>query len=404
MMLLRKNNSAKRTFAKLGLVLASSILGLAMAEIGLRLFWHPELTSWQRSISTEVPIDPAIIAGVAGPARIVTNSMGIRGDEVSSDRSSEYRILTIGGSTTECLLNDQPNTWPALLQSRLGKVDGRKVWVGNVGHGGFDSRHHVLQMKYMLGQYNPDAVVILMGANDAGLLLGQGMSYDPHFVDDQEKMRNLAMRDFIEKPVALMSHWDPVRLKTLKNTRLVMMLKEAMNRLFAETALDRDGLRHKVEMYRELRERRGKAWLVINDMPPDLKPALESYAHNIGEIIRMAREHRVRLVFMTQPLLLQANMSREMVERVWAGWLGDPSLNVYWSPEVLAGVTDKLNSLMLEICRQEGIEYIDLAAKAPRSLDVFFDHCHFTDYGCSLVADEVVTGFRRTSAASQKTH
>lgn len=84
MMLLSKNKSAKKTFAKLGLVLASSILGLALAEIGLRLFWHPQLTSWQRSISIQVPIDPAIIAGVAGPARIVTNSMGIRGDEVSS--------------------------------------------------------------------------------------------------------------------------------------------------------------------------------------------------------------------------------------------------------------------------------------------------------------------------------
>lgn len=389
--LLDNKKKATSAWAKLALLLVSLVLCLVALEIGLRLFWHPQLTAWQRNIKTEIAIDPAIIRGVAGPAHIVTNSMGIRGDEVSTERASEYRILAIGGSTTECLLNDQPNTWPALLQTRLGNISGRKVWVGNVGHGGFDSRHHVIEMKYMLDQYKPDAVVILMGGNDQGLILGEGMSYDPHFVDNGRKMRLLAMRDFIETPVAVMQHEEPVFLKSLRNSHVFMMAREARGWLWLMT---RHGFVHNVEMYRQLRESRRKAWLVVNDTP-DLKLGLDGYARNIREIIRLAKERRVRLIFMTQPILLQPNMSQEMLDQIWAGWIGDPSLNIYWSPEVAAAVTDKLNSLMMEISQQEGIECLDLAAKVPKSLDVFFDHCHFTDYGCSLVANELVGLFRR---------
>lgn len=118
--LLDNKKKATSAWAKLALLLVSLVLCLVALEIGLRLFWHPQLTAWQRNIKTEIAIDPAIIRGVAGPAHIVTNSLGIRGDEVSTERASEYRILAIGGSTTECLLNDQPNTWPALLQTGSG--------------------------------------------------------------------------------------------------------------------------------------------------------------------------------------------------------------------------------------------------------------------------------------------
>jgi lysophospholipase L1-like esterase len=387
--------------AKCLLVLIGFAFGLAIAELTVRIIWRPQLIAWQRNLKTEIQIDPAIIHGVAGPAHINTNSSGVRGDEWSRDRSKEYRILTIGGSTTECLLNDQPNTWPAQLQTKLGTLNGRKVWVGNAGHGGFNSRHNVLEMRYMLDQYDPDAVVMLIGGNDMGLLLAEGASYDSGFVYNPEKMRNLAVNDFIEKPVAVLKSTTPPRrplARWVHNLYVTMFAKEVLRRYRAAPT----GLVHNVQMYKEQRELRRNPWLVVHEMPANISQGLEGYANNLREIIRLAKERRVRLILMTQPELLQPNMSQEMIDHIWSGWIGAPDLNIYWSPEVAAAVLSAHNELLLKICREEGVECIDLASQVPKSLDVFFDQCHFTDYGCSMVADLLVEHFHNAPAVEGK--
>ena len=47
-----------------------------------------------------------------------------------------YRILTLGGSSTECLVLDQTEAWPQLLQDRLNETNKYQVWVGNAGQSG----------------------------------------------------------------------------------------------------------------------------------------------------------------------------------------------------------------------------------------------------------------------------
>jgi hypothetical protein len=169
-----------------------------------------------------------------------------------------------------------------------------------------------------------------------------------------------------------------------------MFAKEVLRRYRAPA-----GLVHNVQMYKEQRELRRNPWLVVHEMPANISQGLEGYANNLREIIRLAKERRVRLILMTQPELLQPNMSQEMIDHIWSGWIGAPDLNIYWSPEVAAAVLSAHNELLLKICREEGVECIDLASQVPKSLDVFFDQCHFTDYGCSMVADLLVEHFKR---------
>jgi hypothetical protein len=270
-------------------------------------------------------------------------------------------------------------------------LDGRKVWVGNVGHGGFNSRHNVLEMRYMLDQYDPDAVIILIGGNDMGLLLDEGAGYDPGFIHNPEKMRSLAVQDFIEKPVAILQSTTGSIPRTIKWTRkfyLSLFARENLRRYQSPR-----GLVHDVQMYREQRELRRNAWLVVHEMPQDTSRGIQGYANNIREMIRLAKERHVRLIFMTQPELLQPNMSQEMIDHIWSGWIGNPGSNIYWSPEVGAVVLNAHNELLLKLCREEAVECIDLASRVPKSLEIFFDQCHFTDYGCRVVADLVVEHF-----------
>jgi hypothetical protein len=361
------------------------LLAVGLIEAGLRLFWRQELASWPKNMNATVPLDPGVMTGVAGPARIVTDGQGLRGTEHAARRSGEYRILVIGGSNAACALQDQPNTWPALLQARFPSTpDGRRVWVGNAGHGGHNSRHHVMAMRYMLDSVDPDAVIVLIGGNEK--ILSEGPSYDPGFIDDDGRMHDLA-RDFDECPV-------PFREKPRgwRGTRLGTFLTRAADRLRRKNGR---GIVADVEGIRRSREARRRARLFIDRMP-DIQKGLEGYGRNVREMIRLARTHRVRLVFATSPTLLKPGLSAEEAGRLWAGRFGPPAaaaLNAYWSPRVHAAVLAAHDRALIEICREEGVECVDLASMIPRTLDNFWDQAHFTDAGCRRVADALAVRF-----------
>ena len=123
--------------AKLNIAMISLIMALLIAEMGLRLYlpsprkYYPRPPNIQRVYDAS---PPGVLPGVEGPARYWTNSQGIRGDELSPE--DNYRILTLGGSSTECLVLDQTEAWPQLLQDRLNDTGQYQAWVGNAGQAG----------------------------------------------------------------------------------------------------------------------------------------------------------------------------------------------------------------------------------------------------------------------------
>jgi len=337
----------------IGLIGLGCVLAFTPLEVGLRLYWHPELTAWQRNLNVTIPLDPEVTTGVAGPAHIITNSQGIRGTEWSNDRSQEYRILAIGSSNTECLLQDQPNTWTALLQTRMPTtLDGRSVWVGNAGVAGHTSRHMVLAMRYMLDQYHPDAVIVFP-SGDATLILNEIAAYDPGFIDKEAKMRDLAW-DFAEQPVSLV---DTGSL-SIRNTFLGMFLLEFRDRFFSGSA--RKFVQNAASI-RDMQEKWQQATLIVDEMP-DIQAGLDGFHHNLLEMVRLAQAQHVHLVFMTQPSLLKPDMQQAELDRLWFGPIPGADPQAYWSPKVRLAVLDALNRVLMETCRDEGIDCIDLAS------------------------------------------
>src|SRR5215510_2655529 len=91
---------------------------------------------------------PGIMPGISGDSNFVTNSNGIRGDEFTTQDT--YRILAVGGSTTECSYLDQSETWTHLLQENLsGNTRNQKAWVGDAGLSGTTTRHHLVAMQHL---------------------------------------------------------------------------------------------------------------------------------------------------------------------------------------------------------------------------------------------------------------
>src|SRR6266511_1833134 len=189
-------------------IIAASIVALStvlLCEFTFRtlVFNSHKYYVWPPNYSEQFSPEPGVMVGIGTIARFRTNTEGIRGREWAADRDGEYRILAIGGSTTECLYLDQDKTWEALLESELGTTaDGRQVWVGNAGRSGLNTRDHVAFMKLAIDQYDVDAIVILIGANDLLLRLGQGDAYDARFgQNDSLDWDRIVERSFVMVPI-----------------------------------------------------------------------------------------------------------------------------------------------------------------------------------------------------------
>src|SRR5215212_4764730 len=146
----------------LALALVSLAFSLILGELALRLSSPGRYYVWEPGTRQIFRPMPAIMPGVEGESRFYINEHGLRGDAFSPDQ--DYRILAVGGSTTECLYLDEAEAWPHLLQELLNAKPGPRAWVGNVGKSGQMTRNHVVQVEKLTRQYpGIDAVLLLAG-------------------------------------------------------------------------------------------------------------------------------------------------------------------------------------------------------------------------------------------------
>ncbi|MCK4235621.1 MAG: hypothetical protein KAX38_00785, partial [Candidatus Krumholzibacteria bacterium] len=97
-----KRSSLSETLGRIALVLISLSIAVLLSEIGLRALLpsSDDYCAHKPYLHITFEPSPEIMPGVEGRSRFLVNSRGIRGDEFLPDDT--YRILAIGGSTTEC--------------------------------------------------------------------------------------------------------------------------------------------------------------------------------------------------------------------------------------------------------------------------------------------------------------
>lgn len=316
--------------------------------------------------------------GIYGVSRFIVNSEGIRGDEFSDNQ--QYHILTTGGSTTECLLLDQTETWPFLLQKKLNNLKVLNVWVGNVGKSGTNTRDHLLQLRCLLSQYQKiDAVIMLIGINDLALRLKRGKNYNPNFIN-MNGFKNYRFRrafsilpyrtgkNFIEK----MAIWHFVSRVKMPSNDVAGMIQDETGKI-----------------YITWREQRKHASKLINKLP-DLTSSLDEYSRNINAIIDIAKSKSVRIVFLTQPAMWRQYMTDREKELLWFGHIGRMGSDRYYSIEALKSGLERYNDQLIEICKLRGIEFINLANLIPKDTTVFYDDVHFNENGAKMVSDAII--------------
>lgn len=350
------NRKRRTTYAgRIGGFLIGLSVSLIVAELSLRIIlpssiFHPSL-DLRPNIRMEIVNDTP---GVTAIGYHTTNSLGLRGEEPPENWDEYFTVITVGGSTTHCFYMDDQKTWPHHLQENL-RTFYDKVWIGNGGLIGNSTRGHIVFMREVIPRLNPDMVIVLCGINDLGL------SLKPSMLQEGLPWERASLGGWIlasSRLIQVLSRWKQILFDD------VMVITEDLPRRYIPVLLDSPE----------------------DQLPPDLRtrlPSLPEFESNIRTIIRQSREASVRIVFLTQPLLMEDNEYWQIRKGRSLHTIG---LNVIYSGATIWKMLDIFNMEIVQICQEEGVPCFDLATSLGHD-DVFFtDDMHFSEAGTYQVA------------------
>jgi lysophospholipase L1-like esterase len=360
---------SRRCFQLLACTIASICVWLA-AECLIYAFAVPvrSNTPHRRAPNTVSLFHPApgVMPGIDGDSHFTVNSLGIRGPELPP-RSAAYRILCVGGSTTECLYLDDSEAWPHLLMNELkAKAPEKPVWVGNIGISGYSTVHHVRFLSEDPLWKEMDCLLFMVGANDLGTFLRFGLAMRSPWDEFEEKERQLAL---------LQPDWK--KSPTIKTARYVYR-ELTRPRMHVEDAAGRN--------YAVRRAIRQSA--VVRDNMPDLTAALDQYEARIVRLIELCKVSRVRPVFLSQPTLFGENTPNDAHALFWSG---DDAQGRYFKVEDLARGLEQYNLRLEYVCDREGVLCVDLGSINDHP-EFFYDEFHFNEAGARAVGKLVANG------------
>lgn len=378
----------RRLCRRIALSFLSLALSLALAEILLRAILFQAERSLLREPFQDVTFvpEPEVMPGVEGPSRFRTSSIGLRAEELPSEPA--LRLLALGGSTTECLYLDQSEAWPDLLESSLAALRGERVWIGNAGVSGRNTRDHVVQLPRLLDSVSPlDAVLLLAGVNDLALRLSQGASYEPDVLARAGAQEELLARAFEVLPLGEL-HGPP-----WKRTALWQTLARARDRITGGAAVqDRAGA-----VYTRWRALRAAARPWTEDLP-DLSSAEVEFARNLGRLADEALARGTRLVLLTQPAMWSDALAPEVEALLWLGGEGDfqsrPGCR-YYSAGALARGLARFNDVVRRVANERGLHCVDLAREVGPDPRFYYDDVHFNEAGAQRVAAVLTTALTK---------
>ena len=338
------------------------VLTLLLLEGALQIY--QPLPFRVRGDSILLPVHVSYTFHNAGPkldpvVRHTKNSLGFRGPEPPRDFARRTTIVTIGGSTTECLFLSDGRTWIDRLADRL-HATVPDVWVNNAGLDGHSTFGHIVLLKQVIVPLRPDLVVFLIGAND--LAIGDLNRFDKRMVPSQSWVTRvtsaIAERSELMAVIQNFVRVQRARWQGLGGTAVPLDQ-------WPRIAVDEATVAQRSREY-------------ANTLP--------AYAARLETIIRLCREAGIVPVFMTQPALFgEGNDPTTGVDlgslRVFEGVNGA----LQWH---LLGLT---NDVTRKVASTQGVQLIDLARELPKDSRFYYDLWHYSNEGAVRVGDIVAS-------------
>ncbi len=382
--------STKRSWNTSSAVLAllAVVCVVAVAELALRVLspvanpydqlasLKPQINQYIRfeyprnySASTEVEDG---LPGMSGSHSFTTNNMGFRGDSLLDPKPpKEFRIFMVGGSTTECFYIDDQNDLSRVVERELSSVapPGVVVRVYNAGLSGAASDDHVASISQRIVHFQPDLVVVFCGIND---LLRSIYHYD--------------YRHYVEYRPAYRKPWYKRWSMHLQITRRILLFRQRINpdaRRLQEQRTLVTNYHPKIRLQRDA---------PVTDDPP--RTDERSYATNLRTLAGIAKANDFELVFMTQQTTWNSAVDPEARNYHWMRYRAPaperesdvPETGVTFREDLMDLAMERLNDRMRGVAVEDSVPLYDLARTLPKSLQYFYDDCHFNTLGAATAA------------------
>jgi len=345
---------------------------VGLVEFGIRtgvrhfdrapLFFKPgsrmvfDLTPWQ-------------MIGVSSTVTFSVNALGLRGPLPPRGCRHLYKIIAVGGSTTECATLDDTQEWPHLLMQLMNSRRTQYfTWVNNAGVSGLTTVDHLSCLRRLPILSEVDLLVFLIGVNDLEATLEYG---------------GTTTQKVLERKAELFAEHAPDGVMAaggfFRHLWLYPMTRTALLNLVSSLKRSR---------VREPQRRSAGPILPL----PDLHVGLQEYAQRVGDLGRECRIRKLRCVFLTQPTIWRADLSRGEKDLLWFGKVGRHGRVLgYASAGDLARAMNAYNQTLLSVCGEDHLECYDLAAFIPKDTSAFYDDVHFNIGGARMVAQFLAT-------------
>ncbi len=358
---------------KAGLIalIVLTLLGGLLLEAGLRahiqlppnpqqhVFLYEPLTRIRVRISEDVPGLPA------RESLFTTNALGVRGDELDLSDPDIFKIMTLGGSVTECMVLNDEDAWPRRLQSELEDRTGTRSWVGNAARSGAMTLDYIAHAQLLLPSFDPDLIVIMPGGNDL-----QATVEGRYFPIDLQNPFHLA-----RYAARLYSDSDNALLEPL-------YLYAAFERW--QSTRDED----LAPLYKRMKHARFSAPKVPEI--EDFDEALDVYRSNLRSLYTVLRRLRgsPTVVLVTHPFLYgDGPMGKAEEQALWGGYTCMRcSSQRFYAHQALAAGLRRFNEETLAFCASMGLACLNLEPQIPKTLENFYDDGHLKEPGARLVA------------------
>lgn len=300
-------------------------------------------------------------------AHFTTNNMGFRGSDIIQPKpKGEFRIFMIGGSTTECLFLDDTLATTFLLERYINRhlKKEKDIRVYNAGKSGDRSYDHIAMISQRLVHLQPDMLIVFAGINDLTAAIYEA-DYTHPFVESGATLSLGRLLIYLATEFQL-----PRRFYYLI-------------RRFSGGQSDDDILRaisYRSEYKRMVELRRSHP---VSDKFPRID--LDSYRSNLKSIIGLARVHNIRLLLMTQATTWNSEIDPETTDWQWATFRN----GITYSEQNLETALKEYNGVMRQLAAENKLLLFDLAGSIPKSLEFFYDDCHFNINGAEWTAEKL---------------
>lgn len=330
---------------------------VVLLEIALRVF-NPVVFR-VRGDQIVLPVNQVYRITHEGSAKIdpvvihTKNALGFRGPNPPRDFKDRLTIVTIGGSTTECVNLADGRTWSDELQRQLEpSIPG--VWVNNAGIDGQSTFGHLVLLRSVVVALAPKIAIFLVGANDVGL--ARSNTFDVGTIPTASRFRS------IQNGVVAHSEVANLVLNFARAAR-------ARERGFGHSEIDlqktEDWALDDTQVARVIEQHRAY---------------LGGYAARLHEINALTRAAGIEPVWLTQPALygeIRDATTGVDLARVKVNGRGNGLLE--WR------LLELHNDVLRAVARADGVQMIDLARELPKDSKYFYDFLHFTNDGAARV-------------------